>query len=46
MIICGFSSEDAKHGMTMTNAPDDLKTMYRDMAESENESLIFYRLKK
>ena len=46
MIICSFSSEDAKHGMTMTNAPDDLKTMYRDMAESENESLIFYRLKK
>ena len=46
-IICSFPSEDAKHAArTFTNAPDDLKTMYRDMAASENESLIFYHLKK
>ena len=46
-IICSFPSEEAKHAArTFTNDPDDLKTMYRDMAASENESLIFYRLKK
>ena len=46
-IICSFPSEEAKHAArTFTNAPDDLKTMYRDMAASENESLIFYHIKK
>ena len=46
MIICSFSSEDAKHGLTLDNAPEDLKNMFRDMAASENESLIFYHIKK